>query len=42
MTESLYRELIDAEAVAVIGFYDAFGYERFDVSTAGKRLIADA
>lgn len=26
----------------VLGFYDAIGYERFDVSTTGKRLIADA
>ena len=27
---------------AVLAFYDALGYERFDVSTTGKRLIADA
>lgn len=26
----------------VLGFYDALGYERFDVSNTGKRLIADA
>lgn len=26
---------------AVMAFYDALGYERFDVSTTGKRLIAD-
>ena len=25
----------------VLGFYDALGYERFDVATTGKRLIAD-
>jgi ribosomal protein S18 acetylase RimI-like enzyme len=27
---------------AVLAFYDAIGYERFDVSTTGKRLIVDA
>ena len=27
---------------AVLGFYDGIGYERFAVSTTGKRLIADA
>jgi ribosomal protein S18 acetylase RimI-like enzyme len=26
---------------AVLGFYDSLGYERFDTSTTGKRLIAD-
>lgn len=26
----------------VLGFYDALGYERFDVSNTGKRLIADS
>jgi len=26
---------------AVLAFYDALGYERFDASTTGKRLIAD-
>lgn len=26
----------------VLGFYDALGYERFDVANTGKRLIADA
>ena len=25
----------------VLGFYDALGYERFDTTTTGKRLIAD-
>ena len=25
----------------VLGFYDSLGYERFDTSTTGKRLIAD-
>lgn len=27
---------------AVLGFYDALGYERFSVSNTGKRLIVDA
>ncbi|WP_247622695.1 GNAT family acetyltransferase [Microbacterium galbinum] len=27
---------------AVLGFYDALGYERFAVANTGKRLIADA
>lgn len=27
---------------AVLGFYDALGYERFSVSNTGKRLIIDA
>lgn len=27
---------------SVLGFYDGLGYERFAVSNAGKRLIADA
>ena len=26
---------------AVLGFYDSLGYERFDTSTTGKRLIPD-
>jgi len=26
---------------AVLSFYDALGYERFDISATGKRLIAD-
>ena len=26
----------------VLGFYDALGYERVDVTVTGKRLIADA
>lgn len=26
----------------VLGFYDAIGYERFDIASTGKRLIADA
>ncbi|MGM7697162.1 hypothetical protein [Microbacterium sp. A84] len=26
---------------AMLGFYDALGYERFDVFNTGKRLIAD-
>jgi len=25
----------------VLGFYDSLGYERFDTTTTGKRLIAD-
>jgi len=25
----------------VLGFYDALGYERFDIGATGKRLIAD-
>ena len=25
----------------VLGFYDTLGYERFDTSTTGKRLITD-
>ena len=25
---------------AVLGFYDSLGYERFDTSTTGKRLVA--
>ncbi|WP_334147467.1 GNAT family acetyltransferase [Microbacterium sp.] len=27
---------------AVLGFYDALGYERFSVSQTGKRLVVDA
>ncbi|WP_363558668.1 hypothetical protein [Microbacterium sp. LWO12-1.2] len=27
---------------AVLGFYDALGYERFTVANTGKRLVADA
>jgi ribosomal protein S18 acetylase RimI-like enzyme len=26
----------------VLGFYDALGYEKFDIAMTGKRLIADA
>jgi hypothetical protein len=26
----------------VLGFYDAVGYERFDIAMTGKRLIPDA
>jgi ribosomal protein S18 acetylase RimI-like enzyme len=26
---------------AVLGFYDGLGYERFDTTTTGKRLVVD-
>ncbi len=34
--------MVRAENEAVLGFYDALGYERFGVLTTGKRLIADS
>lgn len=34
--------MVRAENEAVLGFYDAIGYERFGVLTTGKRLIADS
>ena len=33
--------MVRPDNTAVLGFYDALGYERFDTITTGKRLIAD-
>lgn len=33
--------MVRADNEAVLGFYDHLGYQRFDVSNTGKRLIAD-
>ncbi|GGD80184.1 GNAT family acetyltransferase [Microbacterium murale] len=33
--------MVRADNEAVLGFYDQLGYERFEVSNTGKRLIAD-
>lgn len=33
--------MVRTDNEAVLGFYDRLGYERFEVSNTGKRLIAD-
>jgi ribosomal protein S18 acetylase RimI-like enzyme len=33
--------MVRPENADVLGLYDSLGYERFDTSTTGKRLIAD-